>query len=112
MKDLFAVIVALASALDAMAQRCGEPVALERLYETIIQWDEGGGKRSRRELSRRIAALYAAPSPAILQELARLIHYPEHWDTAAYPSILDAIRECLSCAGCSECAALPAKKEE
>jgi hypothetical protein len=32
----------------------------EAIYETIIQWDEGGGKRSRRELARRIVALYAA----------------------------------------------------
>jgi hypothetical protein len=40
-----------------------EPVALETVYETIIQWDEGGGKRSRRELARRIVALYAAPQP-------------------------------------------------
>jgi hypothetical protein len=31
----------------------------EAIYETIIQWDEGGGKRSRRELARRIVALYA-----------------------------------------------------
>ena len=35
-----------------------EPVALEMVYETIIHWDEGGGKRSRRELARRIVALY------------------------------------------------------
>ena len=37
-----------------------EPVALETVYETIIHWDEGGGKRSRRELAQRIVALYAA----------------------------------------------------
>lgn len=37
-----------------------EPPALETVYETIIHWDEGGGKRSRRELARRIVALYAA----------------------------------------------------
>jgi hypothetical protein len=35
-----------------------EPVSLETVYETIIAWDEGGGKRSRRELARRIVALY------------------------------------------------------
>ena len=38
-----------------------EPVELEAVYETIIHWDEGGGKRSRRELARRIVSLYTAP---------------------------------------------------
>jgi hypothetical protein len=38
-----------------------EPVDLEAVYETIIRWDIGGGKRSRRELSRRIVALYTSP---------------------------------------------------
>ena len=42
-------------------QEQGEPVALEAIYETIIYWDEGGGKRSRRELARRIVALYTTP---------------------------------------------------
>jgi hypothetical protein len=41
-----------------------EPVALETVYETIIHWDEGGGKRSRRELARRIVALYITPPAA------------------------------------------------
>ena len=41
-----------------------EPVALEAVYETIIHWDEGGGKRSRRELARRIVDLYTTPQPA------------------------------------------------
>jgi hypothetical protein len=36
---------------------------LETVYETIIHWDEGGGKRSRRELARRIVALYTTPQP-------------------------------------------------
>ena len=40
---------------------CDKPVALETVYETIIDWDEGGGKRSRRELARRIEALYTTP---------------------------------------------------
>ena len=38
-----------------------QPVAMEIIYETIIQWDESGGKRSRRELARRIIDLYAHP---------------------------------------------------
>lgn len=37
-------------------------LALEAVYEIIIQWDEGGGKRSRRELARRIVALAEQPA--------------------------------------------------
>ena len=37
------------------------PVTMETVYETIIHWDEGGGKRSRRELARRIVDLYTTP---------------------------------------------------
>ena len=40
-----------------------ESVALETVYETIIHWDENGGKRSRRELARRIVDLYSTPPP-------------------------------------------------
>lgn len=53
-----------------------EPVALEKVYETIIQWDEGGGKRSRRELARRIVALYTRPQarePLSYEELGKLV---------------------------------------
>jgi hypothetical protein len=37
------------------------PVTMETVYETIIHWDEGGGKRSRRELARRIVSLFTHP---------------------------------------------------
>lgn len=47
--------------IETMKQK---PVALETVYETIIHWDEGGGKRSRRELARRIVALYTTPPAA------------------------------------------------
>jgi hypothetical protein len=43
------------------AQPEQEPVDVETVYETIIKWDEGGGKRSRRELTRRIVELYTSP---------------------------------------------------
>jgi hypothetical protein len=36
---------------------------METVYETIIKWDVGGGKRSRRELARRIVALFADQKP-------------------------------------------------
>jgi len=48
----------------ALEQPEQEPVALEAVYETIIQWDEGGGKRSRRELARRIVDIYTTPHAA------------------------------------------------
>jgi hypothetical protein len=48
-----------------------EPVTLESVYETIIHWDNGGGKRSRRELARQIVALYTAP-----------VSKQEPWDTS------------------------------
>jgi hypothetical protein len=53
---------ALRTAIEAAEKQ--KPVALETVYETIIHWDEGGGKRSRRELARRIVALYTTPQPA------------------------------------------------
>ena len=46
-----------------------EAVALETVYETIIQWDEGGGKRSRRDLARRIIDLYTHPPQRTWQGL-------------------------------------------
>jgi hypothetical protein len=54
----------MADLRTALAQPEQEPVALEAVYETIIQWDEGGGKRSRRELARRIVDIYTAPPAA------------------------------------------------
>jgi len=52
-----------------------EPVELETIYEAIVHWDEGGGKRSRRELARRIVDLYtSAPQrqPLTSQQLIDL----------------------------------------
>ena len=58
---------AITAIKETLAQE-QEPVALEAVYETIIQWDEGGGKRSRRELARRIVALYTTPPQRTEQE--------------------------------------------
>ena len=65
---------------EALAkQEQGEPVALETVYETIIHWDEGGGKRSRRELARRIEALYTKPQQRKPLTNKQLF---EHWQVA------------------------------
>jgi hypothetical protein len=81
-EDPFAVIAKMRSIAEAKKQ---EPVALETVYETIIHWDEGGGKRSRRELARRIEALYTHPQPKrewvglTVDEMAICIDEPA-WD--------------------------------
>jgi hypothetical protein len=45
---------------ESPAQPQQELVALETVYKTIIHWEECGGKRSRRELARRIVDLYTS----------------------------------------------------
>jgi hypothetical protein len=59
------------------------------------------------------AALARAPLPAqgVINgdQLAALIHYPECWDTAAYPNLADALREIVTMLKCSECYAAPAQ---
>ena len=66
---------AIASLRQAIAGlESQEPVALETVYETIIQWDEGGGKRSRRDLARRIIDLYTHPPQRTEQEPVAWMH--------------------------------------
>lgn len=36
--------------------------------------------------------------------VASAIHYPEHWDTAAYPTLESALNELCAWFKCSECA--------
>jgi len=36
-----------------------------------------------------------------IEQVAKLIHYPECWDIAAYPTLLSAIKEVHQ--GCIEC---------
>jgi hypothetical protein len=55
---------AITAIKQALATPVQEPVEMEAVYETIIHWDEGGGKRSRRELARRIVDLYTTPPAA------------------------------------------------
>jgi hypothetical protein len=54
-----ALLGAMNAALRKQQDQPAQEPSLESVYETIIQWDEGGGKRSRRELARRIEALYS-----------------------------------------------------
>jgi hypothetical protein len=40
---------------------------------------------------------------AVHASYAALIHYPECWDVAAYPTLDSAVREVLAWAGCNVC---------
>ncbi len=55
----------------------------------------------------RPVALYTHPATATAPEFptnwAQMLHYPQCWDTAAYPELRDAIHEALAWSGCSVC---------
>ena len=54
------------------------------------------------------------PPAAPVQEpvaWAKFLHYPECWDTAAYPTLHDAIHEALAWSGCSVCTPPAAQQE-
>lgn len=36
-----------------------------------------------------------------LASVAEAIHYPDCWDTAAYPTVVDAIGEIFTCSECN-----------
>ena len=63
-RKLKARVARLEKALAAQPAPVQPPGAMETVYETIIHWDEGGGRRSRRELARRIVDLYTTPPAA------------------------------------------------
>jgi len=58
--------------------------------------------------------LRAAPAtaPEFPADWAQMIHYPECWDTAAYPELRDAIHEALAWSGCSVCKPSTAPDEQ
>jgi hypothetical protein len=75
------------------------PVTMETVYETIIHWDEGGGKRSRRELARRIVDLYTHPPRREWRSLSKeeihaaLPHEPGDLDFVCARAIEAALKE-------------------
>lgn len=44
-----------------------------------------------------------ATAPEFPTNWAQMLHYPQCWDTAAYPELRDAIHEALAWSGCSAC---------
>ena len=53
-----------------------------------------------------------AKAKQVPPEWATFLHYPDCWDTAAYPTLHDAIHEALAWSGCSVCKpAAPSPKD-
>ena len=52
--------------------------------------------------SARDAARVLREVAALQEELAARLHYPQCWDTVAYPTLADALREVADCS-CSTC---------
>jgi hypothetical protein len=84
-------------------------------YDAGLLGDFGGGNVEwwqdyiRSELARAHDFYQSQPpaqpvsEPALPVNWAAMIHYPDCWDTAAYPELRDAIHEALAWSGCSVC---------
>lgn len=46
--------------------------------------------------------IFKSASDLWLDKIAKELHYPDCWDTMAYPTIYDALYEMASCSECSE----------
>ena len=89
-------------------------------WSELVAWWESGAEQwegLRDIVSRMVAHAHAIDTspghvekqagnvqvPDLPVNWAWLIHYPDCWDTAAYPTLRDAIHECLAWSGCSVC---------
>lgn len=76
-----------------------QPVSMETVYDTIIEWSTAG-KGSRRELARRMIALFAAPqrewqnlTPDEINNCAGAEIYPSTWAMAFARAIESKLKE-------------------
>ena len=76
-----------------------QPVSMETVYDTIIEWSTAG-KGSRRELARRMIALFAAPqrewqglTKDEINDCAGAEIYPSSWAMAFARAIEAALKE-------------------
>jgi hypothetical protein len=126
--DLFEAMRCAIDASAALQSQQGEAKAVEQSpYEAITLANLRAGKLSAArvyvgycEVSEELKAANGAikryqtqaedpqrataPAPAI----AAAIHYPDHWDTAAYPTAESALSELTAWFKCSECKPAPA----
>jgi len=87
---LRAAIAAPATALVVTKNESGQIVAVTRQ-------DEDG------RIVEVLAESATATAPEFPTNWAQMLHYPQCWDTAAYPELRDAIHEALAWSGCSVC---------
>lgn len=76
----------------------------ENLRELGLQLWHEHDERSLKPLRTAIAEA-EKQEPPYPQAWAKFLHYPDCWDTAAYPTLHDAIHEGLAWSGCSVCKA-------
>ncbi|MDE1008183.1 MAG: hypothetical protein OSB38_21170 [Paraburkholderia fungorum] len=80
--------------------------------EVVASWN----KRAALSATQPAAVDREASKPAaeipFAGDIAQAIHYPECWDTAAYPNFVSALREVYSHFQCSECIATTAPSVE
>lgn len=56
--------------------------------------------------------LYTTPKVSEIEsELMKSLHYPRCWDTSAYPTLSDAVREFFKCAECNTVVKVPDEVE-
>lgn len=91
---------ALLSVLAAQPPAQAEPNAMERAATEIEGGEEWITKSAASAIIRRHMA---RPEPSPDTDLARAIHWPDCWDTAAYPTAESALVEVYEDFRCSTC---------
>ncbi len=113
------VVEALKERLAQPAQPEQEPVAIPDEVRKVAQAMQKDGYRGPLAWASKVIDFVADYTPPQRTEQepvawAKFLHYPECWDTAAYPTLHDAIHEALAWSGCSVCTppARPAQRTE
>jgi len=89
-----------------------------KLALAALENHEGNYKLGKAGCDRQEAAItaikeaLAQPAQEFPVNWASMIHYPDCWDTAAYPELRDAIHEVLAWGGCSVCKAQPVQEPD
>lgn len=90
------------------------PAALENAAEILFKFDREPETSKLEEWQACYAILFRQLNDLVthrhagqvvveLAKIAKEIHYPECWDTAAYPTIYNALHEMAACCKCAEC---------